>query len=61
MQIRIKTQVKLISSTYDVLKDTVGTIVRMDNEDSDYYTYEVSFNTGVVEHGVRHYHLEVVS
>ncbi len=51
-------RVRMDSDTYPkVPKGTMGTVVRMDDEDTDIWTYTVDFDNGVEESGVRVYHL----
>ena len=51
----------MASDTYDVPRNTKGTIIREDQQDSDLWTYEVKFEDGSVLSGVRGHHLKVAA
>ena len=43
-----------------VPKGTLGTIICMDYEDTDIYTYSIQFDNGILASGIRQYHLELM-
>ena len=60
MRISNGRRVEVTADNYGVPLNSRGTVVGMDNGDTDFDTYEIRFDNGFVAHEVRHYHLIVV-